>query len=207
MALSYLRYAYGDEYRNLDIPLMKELDGKDIDIIDEMIGRALNSPLTSSCGRVFDGVSALLGICRDNHYEAQAAILLETAASTHEQVLDREKVEVGELGRGAISFNWLIRLMVEGLNTGVSISTLARRFHVLLSEILVQAAIAAREETAIAHVGLSGGVYQNVLFFTLMRERLIEEGFTVLAHSDVPTNDGGLALGQTVIADAMINNS
>ena len=101
----------------------------------------------------------------------------------------------------------MIRSLVEGLNTGVDISTLAYRFHVKLAEIFVQVAITAREETAIAHVGLSGGVYQNVLFFTLMRKRLIEEGFTVLSHSDVPTNDGGLALGQAVIADAVTNKS
>jgi len=104
---------------------------------------------------------------------------------------------------GAISIAPLIKAIVGDLKSRQRPGMIAARFHRTLVELFIRAAVAAREKSGISTVGLSGGVFQNVYLFELMVERLQQESFRVLTHQQVPANDGGLALGQVVIADAL----
>jgi len=204
MALSYLDYAFDNRADIPDLPFMTRLPAHGRETVERMIARGVNSPLTSSCGRLFDGVAALLNLCTVNTYEAQAAIALETAAAGCASTLpigsDRQPaIATG----GPLEFGRLIRGVIEKAGRKQPAAEIAARFHHDLAELFVQAAVAARTVTGISRVGLSGGVWQNVLFFEYVTARLQQEGFVVLTHREVPTNDGGIALGQAVIADAV----
>jgi hydrogenase maturation protein HypF len=206
MALSYLHYAFGDDGPSLLGPFAAEVTPGEQEVLIHMIKRRLNSPPTSSCGRLFDGVSALLGICGRSTYEAQAAIALEATAA-HGEAQGRARAaarRVPSCGRGALPFAWLIRDLVERRDRDVAREELAADFHFQLAELFVGAALAARAQTGLGVAALSGGVFQNVLFFEYLHRRLAEEGFEVLAHNRVPTNDGGIPLGQVVIADTLL---
>ena len=204
MALSYLVHAFGRDWEKLTLPLTDKTDAHKMELAQQMIARRVNCPLTSSCGRLFDGVSAILGICTEVAYEAQAAIMLEMAAGA--QPVDDFSMDAppGEAGPGPIAIDSLIRMVVNAIVNGDSVGNVASRFHTGLAELFVSAVKAARDQTGLTRVGLSGGVFQNARFFEYVLKRLEEEKFDVLCHKNVPTNDGGLALGQVVVADAML---
>ena len=136
-------------------------------------------------------------------YEAQAAIELEIALDDAVDVCYTAAVEASD-GQGALPVTPLIRAIVDDLRRGEAVGTVAAKFHWSLADLFLHAARNARERYAINRVGLSGGVYQNVAFFTYLCRRLDEDGFEVLTHTDVPANDGGLALGQIVVASAKL---
>ncbi|MDH4158346.1 MAG: carbamoyltransferase HypF, partial [candidate division Zixibacteria bacterium] len=137
-------------------------------------------------------------------YEAQAAIMLEMAAGT--QPLDdlATGALLGKAARGPIAIDSLIRMVVNDLKNGDPVGGIAAKFHAGLAELFISAVKVARDETGLNRVGLSGGVFQNARFFEYILERLENEKFDVLCHRHVPTNDGGLALGQVVVADAVL---
>jgi hydrogenase maturation protein HypF len=201
-AISYLAAAYGGKVAELELPVIQSRRRHELEIILQMIARQLNSPLTSSCGRLFDAVSALLGIREEVTYEAQAAIELEMIVDEGEEGVYRAALPERS-SDGPIPVAPLIESIVKDLRAEVARPRIATRFHRTVVELFVAAAHAARQATGIQRVGLSGGVFQNVFFFTTMLRRLQDEGFEVITHRQVPMNDGGLALGQVVIADAM----
>ena len=204
MALSYLYHAYGDDIHSLNIESLCGTTLPESHVVIQMIQKKLNSPLTSGCGRLFDGVAALLGLKRQVSYEAQAAMLLEMAIDeTGVQNDSYADTLPNQFTGGVIGFSPLIRAIVDDVNSCQKQGIIAARFHRTLVELFVQAAISARTKTGLATVGLSGGVFQNVYLFEHMVERLLQEKFTVLTHRQVPANDGGIALGQVVIADAL----
>lgn len=205
MALSYLTATFGSDLGQLSLPFLQQLRSAAVDVVLQMIDKKINAPLTSSCGRLFDGIAALLELHPQVSYEAQAAMALEMLADEAESEFYPEAVRAA--GAGAIPITPLIHAVVEDLQNGVAREKIAARFHHTLVEIFIMAAGAARAATAINRVGLSGGVYQNALFFHRMLARLQAEGFEVLTHQQVPTNDGGLALGQIVIAGAVAQQS
>ncbi len=200
MALSYLFSAFGAEAANLDLPLIKNRPVQEMDLIEKMILKNINSPLTSSCGRLFDTVSAILGVCTEVTFEAEAAIQLEMA-------LDKKVTGVYVFdGRssGIISVKNIIKNIVEDFQNGLNVPTISAKFHNTLAMIFARVAETAREKTGINRVALSGGVYQNIYFFNTLSALLVKNGFDVLTHSQVPANDGGLALGQIAIANAAL---
>jgi hydrogenase maturation protein HypF len=201
MAISYLFAAYGKKFLEMDLPFIRRLRRDQVAMILQMIEKKLNSPLTSSCGRLFDAASALLDIRQEVNFEAQAAVELEMIADEAYNEIYHDAIYPRQV-EGSLSVIPLIHNVVEDIRGGVPRQRISARFHRTMVELFVQAARNAREATAINRVGLSGGVYQNVFFFTNMVNRLEEEGFKVLTHRQVPANDGGLALGQVVIADA-----
>ena len=203
MALAALYAVFGPEARTLDLPLLAALRPEDITLIFRMIDRRINTPLTSSCGRLFDAVSALLGVRSEIQYEAQAAIELEMALDeTVDAVYPEALTETN--ARGAMPMTPLLRAMVADITQGTPTGAVAAKFHWSLAEIFLRAACDARTRYRIDRVGLSGGVFQNVAFFTYLLRRLREKDFEVLTHAEVPTNDGGLALGQVVVANARL---
>ncbi|UCC78778.1 MAG: carbamoyltransferase HypF [Candidatus Zixiibacteriota bacterium] len=202
MALSYLYKTYGPEFINLDLPFLKKIDTSDIKIFIQMLEKNINSPLTSSCGRLFDAVSAILGIRYSIDFEAQAAIELEMRVN--EECDDYYENAVPNLSSGvSITTISLIKAVVDSFLKGEEVGIISAKFHKTLAEISVKAAKLIREKYKIDTIGLSGGVFQNHYFFNFLCERLNSDGFDVITHSQVPTNDGGLALGQVVIADTL----
>jgi hydrogenase maturation protein HypF len=155
----------------------------------------VNSPLTSSAGRLFDAASALVGIRDTVNYEGQAAIELEQLADPAEQGSYPAAIR-----NGIVSGAEIIRAVAEDLLAGVRPAVIAGRFHNAIAGIIAESCSQARDEHDVATVALSGGVFQNVLLRDRTVDLLSRNGFQVLTHSRVPTNDGGISLGQAVIA-------
>jgi hydrogenase maturation protein HypF len=170
------------------------------DAVVAMARRQVNAPLTSSAGRLFDAVAAILGVRDDISYEGQAAIELEQLADPAEAGGYRAGIEPGDpfRARGAD----LVRAAVEDLLAGVPRETIAARFHGGLSALIVDGCALLRERHGLGAVALSGGVFQNTLLLGRTVSRLRARGFTVLVHSRIPCNDGGISLGQAVVAAA-----
>jgi hydrogenase maturation protein HypF len=163
-------------------------------------GRGVNAPLTSSAGRLFDAAAALLGMRDTVHYEGQAAIELEQLADVHERGAYRARVEPGETF--AVHGADLIAAIVADLRAGVAREVIAARFHGGVTALIEEGCTLLRERSGLDTVALSGGVFQNLLLLNGAVSRLKSRGFRVLVHSRVPCNDGGISLGQAVIASA-----
>ncbi|HEX5117777.1 MAG TPA: carbamoyltransferase HypF [Pseudonocardiaceae bacterium] len=156
-----------------------------------------HAPATSSAGRLFDGVSALLGVRDVIHYEGQAAIELEQLADPAERGSYPVGVDTTAL-RGAD----LVRAAADDLLAGTAIATVAARVHNGLADAIAACCVDLRASTGVDVVALSGGVFQNLLLLDRTVDRLTGNGFRVLAHHRVPTNDGGISLGQAAVAAA-----
>ena len=163
-----------------------------------MLAAGLNCPLSSGMGRLFDGVAAILGIKTRCSYEGQGAILLEAAAKD-----DGGTYPIVLSGRPLV-FDWreMIRAIVQDRQQGTETDIIAARFMNTLVEMAVRMAVAAREDTGLNRVCLSGGSFQNMYIMHQLPDRLRAEGFQVYHHSRVSTNDEGIALGQLMIANA-----
>jgi len=160
----------------------------------------INCSPTSSMGRLFDAAAALLGIRQEVTYEAQAAIELEALA---------DAVETGTYvieihSNGLIDPAPLWSSMISELRAGVPLPLISARFHNSLSHLVVRVCQCIRDKTGLQQVALSGGVWQNMVLLTKTVDQLEQAGFSVLQHRQVPTNDGGLALGQAAVAVARL---
>lgn len=194
MAAAYLHHAFGPDVPDLEI--MRR--NPQWPTIVELARKRLQSPLTSSVGRLFDAVSAL-AIGKDTvAYEGQAAIELEQCADP----LERGTYPTELLAHGVVSSGEIVRRVVHDLRSGVDATVVAARFHNALADVVVQMAERAREQTGIDTAALSGGVFQNMLLLDRTVERLRAKGFRALLHRQVPPNDGGISLGQAVVAIA-----
>ena len=211
MAAAYLQMAYGqkggeDEFLELDIPFVQQLDRTRWQLLRQMIVRGLNTPPTSSLGRLFDAVSALLGICRQSAtYEGQAAVELEAVAVAGAESYPFALLE----SSGQDSAAWqmdptpALRALVADIQRGVAACTIAGRFHETVAQMLAAAVRRAVRETGLKQVALSGGVFQNRLLLERLLHLLREDGLEALVNRHVPPNDGGLSLGQAAVAGAL----
>jgi hydrogenase maturation protein HypF len=170
------------------------------DAVTAMARSGLNAPLTSSAGRLFDAVAAILGVRDAINYEGQAAIELEQRADPAERGAYPVGLRDGDPFR--VCGADLVRAVVEDLLAGTDARVVAARFHRGLSGAVVAGCREARERTGLATVAMSGGVWQNMLLLGCAVGALESAGFTVLVHHRVPTNDGGISLGQAAIAAA-----
>jgi hydrogenase maturation protein HypF len=161
------------------------------------------SPATSSAGRLFDAVAAILGVRDAVNYEGQAAVELEQLADPAEPGAYPARVTgAGSGGGPVLAGTDLVRAVVEDLDAGVAPPLVAARFHNGLAAATVAACRGVREATGLEAVALSGGVFQNLLLLERVVAGLEAEGFRVLVHSRVPPNDGGISLGQAAVAGA-----
>jgi hydrogenase maturation protein HypF len=158
------------------------------------------APRTSSAGRLFDAVSALLGVRDAVTYEGQAAIELEQAADPAETGAYASSALEGEDGRFEIRGAELVRRAAEDLRLGEDVPRIAARFHNGVAHAIRLGARLVRTRSGLNTVALSGGVFQNALLLERAGALLEEDGFEVLRHREVPSNDGGVSLGQAVIA-------
>jgi hydrogenase maturation protein HypF len=165
-----------------------------------MARRQVNSPLTSSAGRLFDAVAAILGVRDAINYEGQAAIELEQLADAAEDGAYPAAISDGQPLRVAAAE--LVRAAAEELAAGVPRPVIAARFHNGVAAAIGRACVALRDRHSLDTVALSGGVFQNLLLTDRVAALLAGHGFRVLTHHAVPCNDGGISLGQAVIAAA-----
>jgi hydrogenase maturation protein HypF len=160
----------------------------------------VNSPLTSSAGRLFDAVSALLGLRDTVSYEGQAAIELEHLVDRAEDGAYSAALDEGPPLQ--IQGGDIVRAVVADLQTGVGTPVIAARFHNAMARVVVDVCCRLRDDRGLGTVALSGGVFQNVVLLERCVTGLAAAGFQVLTHSAVPPNDGGISLGQAVVAGA-----
>jgi len=200
MAVSHLAQVFGEDFMGLDIPFVRSLEPRKIDVILRMIAQRVNSPLTSSCGRLFDAVAALIGIRREVSYEAQAAIELEMAARPSRDAAAYPFGIRREGGCWQIDSSPLFRAIVEDIRRNTGVETISRRFHNGLVEALARLACLLRDESSLDRICLSGGTFNNLLLLEPLVCKLESLNFQVFTHSQVPAGDGGLSLGQALVA-------
>jgi len=202
IAVAYLYHLLGEQaLPNSGLP--SRIEKNELAMLIQQVDHRLNAPLTSSCGRLFDAVSSLIGIRDSIDYEAQAAIELEMAATDSAppqrmlypfDVEERAGVKIIRLGR-------LFDAILQDIKERVSKAEIAYHFHDSLAQMITSLCCDVSRHTGVKTVALSGGVFQNRLLFHLVLKALKEENLEVITHKQVPTNDGGIALGQAVIAN------
>lgn len=199
MAISYLIKALGEEVTEEDLPF--QVKAAEFKLLKQMIAKDLNSPLTSSCGRLFDAVAALAGIRERVSYEGQAALELEMCLEGSAQGEAGYPFEIRkEQDLLLIDSIPMVRQLLKDLQDGINVSVLSARFHNGLSAVVVDVCKILRDVVGDRPVVLSGGVFQNRYLTERTMALLRDAGFEVLVHRQVPPNDGGLALGQALIA-------
>jgi len=209
IAIAYILSLLGEDVLNRGLPVMEDISKTEIQIIQRQIERGLNSPLTSSMGRLFDAISALTGIRGEIDYEGQAAVELEMTAhkacpkssegTNYEegypyQIAEGEEIRIVKVGD-------LLSAVVEELHQDVSKARISVKFHNTIAQMVKQMCQLINSETGIKKVALSGGVFQNRLLLNKTVTLLEKNGFQVFTHRQVPCNDGGISLGQAVIAN------
>ncbi len=204
MALAHLMATVDDGSDIADLPVSRFADAQQIQIIRQMIEKNINSPMTSSLGRLFDAVAALVGLRGQVAFEGQAAMELEAMADNAET--GAYDFSWDETDKGAISIpcSPLIRAVTKDLRDGRSPAIISARFHNTLVALFDALCSQLRNRTGIDQVALSGGVFQNDRLLSGLCTALAKSGFQVLTHRLVPANDGGLSLGQAVVAATAI---
>jgi hydrogenase maturation protein HypF len=215
-AIGYVLTLLGEDALSRDSPVMREVDDVEIEVIKRQVERKINSPLTSSMGRLFDAISALLGIRGAIDYEGQAAVELEMAAysgliarSVSDDAIpgDDESYPyhiIEDHGIKIVRLKDLLAAVVEDLNQGDSKSLISLKFHNTVARMIGEMCRLAADETGITQIALSGGVFQNRLLLRKALKLLESSGFQVFTHRQVPCNDGGISLGQAVIANFVV---
>ena len=190
-----------------DLPFLQNIDKQAIKIVRQQVEKRLNAPLTSSMGRLFDAVASLIGIRSDVTYEAQAAIELEAFSKPFLLTANVHSYSIEETQNGNnIRLGDLLNAVVQDVRKNRPAGMIGARFHKTIVEMSIDICERARRRSNLNEVALSGGVWQNQILLNLVRDGLENEGFEVYFHKQVPTNDGGLALGQAAIANYQIKN-
>jgi hydrogenase maturation protein HypF len=203
MAVSYLYKLFGEDFLNIDIDFTRRLNKDKWKNLKIMIDRGINSPETSSMGRLFDAVSSLIGVRDEITYLGQAAIELEMIMNKDDNdfyTFDIKK----EKGVYIINPLEVIHLIIEDIINSVSNSIISGKFHKGVVEMIVEVSELLRKEININEVAISGGVMQNLYLRNNATKRLSEEGFKVYNHRKIPPNDGGISVGQVAIAAKLI---
>lgn len=193
MALAYL-WSAGMDW-DPQLPAVQHVCSDERTMLLSQLQHGINTPQTSSMGRLFDAVSALIGVCTTVNYEGQAAILLEAIANPD---------EYGSYSLPLVSDCWnipsLLKEIVQDYRGGATLPDISARFHNTLVQASRQVCDQLRNTHSISQTALSGGVWQNRLLLRKTISALESDGFTVFTHHQVPTNDGGISLGQAWIA-------
>ena len=199
MALSCLAVEFPETWPSLAKAFLPGVTGEDCRCLVSLSHSRIHAPLTSSCGRLFDAVAALLGICKTCSYEGQAAVRLErlTKPDLHERysfALEQDKQPC------LLSFAPAFAEIIADLKKKTDPAVIATRFHNAVSAAIVAVCEHLRQERGLNTVALSGGVFQNAFLLKRVCAGLREKEFAVFCHQTVPPNDGGLSLGQAAVA-------
>lgn len=193
MAYSYLCKYFADEWNFQEIPAFSSIGIKQMKLVREMIRKDINCPLTSGAGRLFDAVAALTGLCSFSTFDSEAPMRLEAAI----------KDETDEFypfeTSGVIRFKSTFSAIIKDLQTH-DVSMISAKFHNTIARIILSVSEMIKKNESISKVVLSGGVFQNRYLLEKTEKLLSEGGFEVFTNHLVPANDGGIALGQLVVA-------
>jgi hydrogenase maturation protein HypF len=205
MAATHLMDAFGVEWREERLPLWDAASERGWRAFEALSGRAHAS--TSSCGRLFDAVAALTGCCYENSYEGEAATLLEASADMSGPTEPLPWNLDISTTPWTIDVRSMVREIVLRIGRGDRISSISRDFHETVAEIVVATASKLRDENGVNAICLSGGTFQNATLLERSITRLAKTGFRVYSHSRVPTNDGGISLGQAAVLGRFLEDN
>jgi hydrogenase maturation protein HypF len=205
MAVSALYEAFGEAFLNLDLAFMEDIPRDQVDVLIRMIRQGINSPLTSSCGRLFDAVAAMAGVRNEVAYEGQAAVELEAAAEGDMERLYPFEIQEKDGVQQFLTVP-IVKSVVRDVQEGCSVGLISATFHNTLVALFVEACKRVRAKRGLDTVALSGGCFQNARLLVQITGALENEGFEVYSQAAVPSNDGGIALGQAVAADAIFKS-
>jgi hydrogenase maturation protein HypF len=210
MAISYLYRIYGENLYNLShlhplIFINNETKYKKSEIILKMISQKINAPLTSSMGRLFDGVASIIGLQHIANYEGQAAIRLELIADVYTTSSYPFEININDntaCNSPVCIIRWqkTIESILDDLKNNISKSLISAKFHNSIIEIVLHVCRTVRDNNHLNDVVLSGGVFQNNFLLRRLVDKLNSNNFKVYFNEKVPCNDGGISLGQAVIA-------
>lgn len=198
IGISYLLSS--DVQGEMDLPPFAQYNAESRKVIIRQIEKRINSPLTSSMGRLFDAVASIIDLRQEVSYEAQAAIELENCCDPFET--SRYAFQIVD---GVILTNSIIREIVADIRNKTKKSIISARFHNTIAQMCLDASLYIRNESRITTAALSGGVWQNITLLKKTKPLLEKYGFKVLLHHQVPTNDGGISLGQLLVAGNTFN--
>jgi hydrogenase maturation protein HypF len=200
-ALSYMLVLLGHDTFNSRMGFLNNINREEIELVSRQVETGLNSPLSSSMGRLFDAVSAMSGVRPTIDYEAQAAVELEMLAY---DAMDEQGAYpfslTGDQDYTIILLHELIAGVADDILRGCRVSTISMRFHNTVAAITRDVCLKIEAQSRLNTVALSGGCFQNRLLLSKVTSLLRKNGFEVLVHRNVPANDGGISLGQAVIA-------
>jgi len=203
MAASYLCKAFGERFLDVKIDFVRSIDKKKWLILKKMIEGGLNSPLTSSAGRLFDAAAAIILLRKEARFEAELPIRLEEA--TDPSVGGHYDFDVKASGREfVIDSKKILRGIVKDLLGKTDAFAAAGKFHNTMACVIRKTAARLRKRSGINNVVLSGGVFQNRFLTEKTFDMLRESGFRVRVHGAVPVNDDGIPIGQVAIANAKV---
>ncbi len=203
MAISYLYKVFGEEMLDLDIQVIREIEDNRLFFIRNMLIKRINCPETSSMGRFFDAVAAIIGIRYKVNYEGQAAVELEKLADNsvtdcYQYDVTSDVDEIHQILPHAI-----IHGVIKDIEKKVAASVISAKFHNTVISMSKDLCLVIRKETDINRVALSGGVFQNSYLLNGIIRELVKNSFEVFSHRFVPCNDGGISLGQAVCAASL----
>ncbi|MDD5448091.1 MAG: carbamoyltransferase HypF [Actinomycetota bacterium] len=199
MAIGILSRVFESEGRAFDfIRRVRKIDEAEAEAISWQLSSGFNTPMTSSAGRLFDAVSEMLGIRCEAEYEGQAAAELEAVAEDVSDFYETPLISEGEML--VLDTREAFQGIARDIEKSVDATTVAGKFHATMAEFIVKTCVLLSEQTGISDVALSGGVFQNKLLLRKVLEGMREKGLTPMIHRRVPTGDGGISLGQAVIA-------
>jgi hydrogenase maturation protein HypF len=201
MALSYLRDSLGSQMPD-DLACFRGIPATQFRLVDTMLSRRIQTVQTSSCGRLFDAVAAMLGLGSEITFEGQAAIALEIVAEPN--VTDRYRFDLEQGESMVIDLRQTIATIARDTIAERSVGAISACFHNTLSAAIVEVCCRIRKSDGLVRVCLSGGVFQNHLLLGVAALELRRLGFGVFLHAMVPANDGGISLGQAVIANELL---
>lgn len=204
IALAYLSTLFGEDISQF-LNYLPTLSVQEASLIEQQVRCGFNTFATSSCGRLFDAVSALAGCCCVVNYEGQAAVELEAAIDPAEKgvypfELDNREAEL------TIRVKPTFAAILADLASGISKGKIAAKFHHTVAHIILEVLQLLGVKFSTKQTALSGGVFQNKYLVEYLVPRLQAAGFTVYQHTQLPPGDGGLCLGQAVVASEVMQN-
>ena len=193
-AVSYLYRYFGKDFLGLNLDFLKNIPKAKINLVIEAMDKNINAPLSSSCGRLFDAVSAMINLCTLSKFHAEAPMRLQSIVAPN--ITEAYPFNAGQTISFGPTFSGIINDLKNNIPTGI----ISAKFHNTLINVIFAAVSKIRQNRGIKKVVLSGGSFQNAILLAGTESKLIENSFDVFAHEKVPSNDGGIALGQLAIA-------
>ena len=193
MAVAYLYKIYGLDFLDFNLPFLQKIDNEKVKFLCSAIDANINTPLSSGAGRLFDAVSALIDLCTESRFHAEAPMRLES-------VIDKNISDTYSFNTGdTISFKPTIEQIVNDIKNKTPVHKISTKFHNTVIEVILQTVSKISQQHNIKEVALSGGTFQNKFLTENIEQKLAQKGYSVYSQLKIPANDGGIALGQLIV--------